>query len=82
MDVPLASVMSFMDGECKKNEGARDEKVYAAALQYLTQRLGPQGLYEKEFSSYKSMKLLPFIRQNLETGDVIKEMQSPAGEFS
>jgi len=78
VDVPLASVMSFMEGECKKNEGARDEKVYGAALQYLTQRLGPQGLYEKEFSSYKSMKFLPCIRQNLETGDVMKEMQSPA----
>jgi len=77
VDVPLASVMNFLDGECKKDEGARDDKVYSAALQYLTQRLGPQGLYEREFSRYRTMKFLPCIRQNLETGDVIKEMQSP-----
>lgn len=79
VDVPLASVMGFMDGECKKKEGELDETVYSSALSLLTQKLGPQGLYEKEFSRYKSQKFLPCIRQNLETGDVLKEMQSPAG---
>jgi len=78
VDVPLSSVMGFMEGECKKKEGDRDEKVYGSALDYLTQQLGPHGLYEKDFSRYKSVKFLPCIRQNLETGDVIKEMQSPA----
>lgn len=78
VDPSLASVMSFMDDECKKKECARDEKVYRSALQYLSQRLGPNGLYEKDFSRYRSAKFLPCIRQNLETGDVIKEMQSPA----
>jgi len=77
VDAPLASVMGFMEGECRKEEGARDEKVYSSALRYLTQRLGPQGIYEKQFSHYRSTKFLPCIRQNLETGDVIQEMQSP-----
>ena len=58
---PLASIMSFMEGECKKF--SQDEKVYASALDYLTQRLGPNGLYEKDFLRYRSMKFLPCIRQ-------------------
>ena len=78
VDVPLASVMGFMEGKSKKEEGKRDDKAYNGCLMYLTERLGPQGLYEKEFSRYKSLKFLPCIRQNLETGDVMKEMQSPA----
>lgn len=78
VDPPLASVMSFMETESKKDEDSRDEKVYLAALQYLTQKLGPQGLYEKDFSRFRSAKFLPCIRQNLETGEVFKEMQSPA----
>ncbi|KAL9187467.1 hypothetical protein ACHAXT_001570 [Thalassiosira profunda] len=76
VDPPLSSVMTFLEGECKKAE--RDEKLYASALQYLTQRLGPQGLYEREFSAYRTTKFLPCIRQNLETGEVLTEMQSPS----
>ena len=78
LDPPLSSVMAFMEDECKKNEDLRDDKVYEAALQFLTNRLGPQGIYEKDFARYKSSKFLPCIRQNLETGDIINEMQSPA----
>ncbi len=77
-DPPLDSVMCFMEAECNKEGGVRNEKVYEAALTYLTQRLGPNGLYENDFSRYRSTKFLPCIRQNLETGDVIMEMQSPS----
>ena len=80
MDAPLASVMGFMEEECKKGDSERDDKVYSAALDYLTQRLGPNGLYEAQFSHYKNKKFLPCIRQNLETGEVMKEMQSPSGK--
>mmetsp|Transcript_6127 Transcript_6127/g.13879 ORF Transcript_6127/g.13879 Transcript_6127/m.13879 type:complete len:1897 (+) Transcript_6127:127-5817(+) len=78
VDPPLASVMNFMEEECKNSDGVRDDKVYEAALQYLTKHLGPNGLFLKDFSRFRSTKFLPCIRQNLETGDVIKEMQSPA----
>ena len=78
VDPPLMSVMNFLEEESKKGDDARDDKVYAAALQYLTNRLGPNGIYEKEFSRFRNTKFLPCIRQNLETGDVIKEMQSPS----
>lgn len=77
-DPPLDFVMNFMEEECRKE--VRNENVYEAALNYLTQRLGPNGLYEKEFARYRSTKFLPCIRQNLETGDVITEMQSPSGK--
>lgn len=80
VDAPLDFVMSFMVAECNK-EGGRNEKVYEAALTYLTQRLGPNGLYERDFSRYKTSKFLPCIRQNLETGDMIMEMQSPSGKL-
>lgn len=80
IDPPLSSVMSFLEGECKKSEDVRDDKVYEKALQYLANHLGPGGIYEREFSKYKSTKFLPCLRQNLETGDIIKEMQSPSGE--
>lgn len=80
VDPPIASVMSFMKGESEKDENVRDEKVYTAALKYLTSKLGPGGLYEKDFSRYRSTKILPCIRQNLETGVVLREMQSPAGK--
>ncbi len=80
-DLPLSSVMSFMEVECKKKTGDRDDKVYDAVLTYLTQRLGPNGLYEKDFAKYRNTKFLPCMRQNLETGDIIMEMQSPSGEL-
>ena len=81
VDPPLSSVMSFLEGECNKSEESRDDKVYEKALQYLANHLGPQGgIYEREFAKYKSTKFLPCIRQNLETGDIIKEMQSPSGK--
>ena len=78
VDPPLTSVMNFLEEECKKSEGTRDDKVYEVALQFLTNRLGPKGIYEKEFSRYRNTKFLPCIRQNLETGDVLKEIQSPS----
>ncbi len=77
-DPPLDSVMCFMEAECNNEGGVRNEKLYEAALTFLTQRLGPNGLYEKDFSRYRSTKFLPCIRQNLETGDEIMEMQSPS----
>lgn len=71
-DPPLQLVMEFMDKECTK-------RVYDAALTFLTQRLGPTGIYEKEYlQQYTKMKFLPCIRQNLETGEVLREMQSPS----
>jgi hypothetical protein len=79
---PLKSVMNFMEKECTKEGGVRDEKVYEAALTFLTQRLGPNGIYEREYSQYKRVKFLPCIRQNLETGDVIREIQPPLGELA
>ncbi|KAL7540356.1 hypothetical protein ACHAXR_010047, partial [Thalassiosira sp. AJA248-18] len=77
-DPPLALIMNFLVGESEKNEDVRDEKVHRAALNFVTDRLGPQAIYEKEFSRYRSAKILPCIRQNLETGVVVNEMQSPA----
>ena len=50
VDPPLASVMAFMTEESEKDEAERHEKVYAKALNYLTQHLGPGGLYERDFS--------------------------------
>ena len=77
-DPPLSSIMTFMEEEGSKGEGSRDEIRLSSALQYLTQRLGPNGLYEQDFSHYKNVKFIPCIRQNLETGEVVKEMQSPS----
>lgn len=74
---PLERVMRLLE---RKIEGDKDEKAHATGLKYLTDRLGPQGLYHKEFAKYKSTKFLPCIRQNLETGEVVREMQSPLGE--
>jgi hypothetical protein len=79
---PLQSVMKFMEGECTDEGRVRDEKVYEAALTFLTQRLGPTGIYDKEYTQrYKNVKFLPCIRQNLETGEVIREIQAPLGEY-
>lgn len=78
-DPPLDSVMCFMEAECTKEGSVCNENIYQAALTYLTQRLGPNGLYEKDFARYRSAKFLPCIRQNLENGDIIMEMQSPSG---
>jgi len=81
VDPALNSVIQFMDKECTKEGGVRDWSVYDAALTFLTQRLGPTGIYEKEYlRQYTRMRLLPCIRQNLENGEVLREMQSPSCE--
>ena len=80
VDPALNSVIQFMD-DCTKEGGVRDWRVYDAALTFLTQRLGPTGIYEKEYlRQYTRMRLLPCIRQNLENGEVVREMQSPSCE--
>ncbi len=79
---PLQSVMKFLESQCTDEGRVRDEKVYEAALTFLTQRLGPIGIYDKEYTQrYKNVKFLPCIRQNLETGEVIREIQAPLGEY-
>ena len=82
VDPPLQSVMNFMEKECTKDGGVRDERAYEAALTFLTQRLGPNGIYERAYSQFKRVKFLPCIRQSLETGDVIREIQSPLCELA
>jgi hypothetical protein len=79
---PLQSVMKFMENQCTDKGRVRDENVYEAALTFLTQRLGPNGIFDKEYTQrYKHVKFLPCIKQNLETGEVIREIQSPLGEL-
>ena len=79
---PLQSVMNFIEKECTTEGGVRDEKAFQAALTFLTQRLGPNGIYERAYSQFKRMKFLPCIRQNLETEDVVREIQSPLCELA
>ncbi|KAL7463127.1 hypothetical protein ACHAXS_003508, partial [Conticribra weissflogii] len=78
VDPPLSSIMTFMERESSKSEEERDNESHGAALQYLTGRLGPNGLYENDFHYYRNVKFLPCIRQNLEMGEVVNEMQSPS----
>jgi hypothetical protein len=74
--------MKFMESQCTDDGRVGDEKVYEATLTFLTQRLGPIGIYDKEYTQrYKNVKFLPCIRQNLETGEVIREIQAPLGEY-
>jgi len=78
VDPPLSSIMTFMERESSKTAEARDHETHGAALRYLTSRLGPSGLYESDFKHYRHFKFLPCIRQDLETGEVVNEMQSPS----
>jgi hypothetical protein len=81
-DPPLQLVMEFMEKGCTKEGGVRDWRVYDAALTFLTQRLGPNGIYEKEYlRKYTRVSFLACIRQNLESGEVLREMQSPSCKY-
>jgi hypothetical protein len=77
---PLSYVMSFLEEESAKERESRDETGLDLALQYLCSKLGPTGVFENEFGQYKNTKFLPCIRQNIESGEVVKEVQSPSGE--
>jgi hypothetical protein len=74
--------MTYLQTESAKTNDSREEVSFALALQYLAQKLGPKGIYEKEYDQYRGVKFLPCIRQNLETGEVVKERQSPSGKSS
>ena len=80
LEPPLSSIMKYLESESANDKDASDIASLGPALQYVTQRLGPKGPYEREFNQYRSMKFLPCIRQNLETGKVVKEIQSPTSE--
>ena len=62
---PLDSVMSFMTKESEKDDAERDKTGYAKALNYLTQHLGPGGLYERDFSRYDEYSCKYFLVMNL-----------------
>ena len=81
VEPPLSSVISYLKTESAKSNDSKDKAGFVSALQYLTQKLGPNGSYEEEYAQYRSVKFLPCIRQNLETGEVVKEIQAPAGCF-
>ena len=65
MSPPLDSVMSFMTKESEKDDAERDKTGYAKALNYLTQHLGPGGLYERDFSRYDEYSCKYFLVMNL-----------------
>ena len=82
-DPPLSSVMSYLQSESEKSRESTDDVCFKLALQYLTQKLGPNGLYDdRDFVRYRNTRFLPCIRQNFETGDIIKEIKSTSGEGS
>ena len=74
---PLSDIMGYLEKESAKSVDARDYAALTAALHYLTQRLGPKGAYVNQFRHAK-VDFLPCIRQNLETGEVVKEIKSPS----
>ena len=78
VDPPLSSVMTYLQTESISE--SRNEASFISALQYLTQKLGPNGVYEREFQSYRNAKFLPCIRQNFENEEIVKEVKSPAGK--
>lgn len=59
VDPPLTAVMTYLQTESVKNSESRDEAGFILALQYLTQKLGPNGVYEREFGQYRNAKFLP-----------------------
>lgn len=69
IEPPLSDIMGYLEKESAKSADA--------ALQYLTQRLGPNGAYVNKFH-HARVNFLPCIRHNLETGEVIKEIKSPS----
>jgi hypothetical protein len=79
VDPPLSSVMSYLQTESTKDSDTKDEAGYVLALQYLSQKLGPNGVYERDFGQYRNAKFLPCIRQNYETGEIVKESKAPSG---
>eukprot|EP00804_Cyclotella_cryptica_P009879 CCRYP_014180-RC/>CCRYP_014180-RC protein AED:0.05 eAED:0.05 QI:56/1/1/1/0.9/0.81/11/470/1857 len=81
VDPPLSGIMTYLQAESAKTNASRDEASFVLALRYLAQKLGPKGIYEKEYEQYRGVKFLPCIRQNLETGEVVRERQSPSACF-
>lgn len=79
VDPPLSSVMNHLQTESTKDTDTMDDAGYLLALQYLTQKLGPNGVHEREFGQYRNAKFLPCIRQNYETGEIVKETKAPSG---
>ena len=79
-DPPLSSVMSYLQSESGKSGESIDDACFKLALQYLIQKLGPDGIYAREFVQYRNTRFLPCIRQNFETEEIVKEIKSPAGE--
>ena len=78
---PLSSVMTYLQTQSAKKE-TRDDVGFKLALQYLIQKLGPDGIYEKEFSQYRNAKFLPCIRKHFDSGKIVKEVMAPSGERS
>lgn len=73
----LTEVMSFILAESKKSDKEKDGRLYMESINFVVKRLGPHGLYEKDIVRYRATKFLPCIRQNLESGDMITELQAP-----
>eukprot|EP00956_Cyclotella_meneghiniana_P021110 scaffold38017_cov72-Cyclotella_meneghiniana.AAC.6 len=80
VDPSLACVMTYLQSESVKSIEQREESSFKLALQYLTQKLAPNGMYEKEFGKYRNVKFLPCIRQNYESGEIVKEIKAPSGK--
>ena len=80
VDPSLATVMTYLQSESAKSIEQRDESSFKLAIQYLTQKLAPNGMYEKEFGKYRNVKFLPCIRQNYESGEVVREIKAPSGK--
>ena len=74
---PLSEIMGYLEKQGTKSVDARDEATLVGVLQYLTHRLGPKGSYKQHFHHGK-VNFLPCIRQNLESGEVVKEIKSPS----
>jgi hypothetical protein len=81
VEPPLSSVMTYLQTESAKSSDSKDEAGFVLALQFLIQKLGPNGIYEREFSQYRNTKFLPCIRQNFENGEIVKEVKSPSGKM-
>ena len=73
----LTEVMSFILAESKKPEKEKNDTLCMQSINFVVKRLGPHGLYERDIAQYRTTKFLPCIRQNLESGNVITELQSP-----
>lgn len=79
VDPPLSSVMAYLETESISE--SRDDASFLLALQYLTHKLGPNGVYERDFPTYRNVKFLPCLRQSFENQEIVKEIKSPAGKW-